>query len=74
MKELYAKHHEADGVEVIGMSRDNDETTPQDQDEIGMPWMHVYDQDGSISRSSTSPASPRSSSSRTGEMLGPATP
>ncbi len=71
MKELYAKHHEADGVEVIGMSRDNDEATlRKTKEEVGMPWKHVYDQDGSISRKFNVTGIPQIFIfSRTGEML-----
>jgi thiol-disulfide isomerase/thioredoxin len=71
MKELYAKHHEADGVEVIGMSRDRDEATlRKTKDEVGMPWLHVYDEDGSISKKFNVTGIPQIFIfSRTGEML-----
>ena len=71
MKELYAKHHEADGVEVIGMSRDRDEATlRKTKDEVGMPWLHYYDKDGSISKKFNVTGIPQIFIfSRTGEML-----
>lgn len=71
MKELYAKHHEADGVEIIGMSRDRDEATlRKTKDEVGMPWLHVYDEDGSISKKFNVTGIPQIFIfSRTGEFL-----
>lgn len=71
MKELYAKHHDADGVEVIGISRDNDlATLLKTKAEIGMPWRHAYDQDASISKKFNVTGIPQIFIfSRTGEML-----
>ncbi len=71
MKELYAKHHEADGVEVIGMSRDRDlETLRATKEKIGMPWKHVYDADASISKKFNVTGIPQIFIfSRTGEYL-----
>ena len=71
MKELYAKHKDADNLEVIGMSRDRDLTTLlKTKDEVGMPWLHYYDQDGSISKKFNVTGIPQIFIfSRTGELL-----
>lgn len=50
-KELYAKHHDADGLEVIGMNRDRAlDDLLKAKEKVGMPWMHYFDQDGSIAK------------------------
>ncbi len=71
MKELYAKHKDTDNIEVIGMSRDRDlETLLKTKDEVGMPWLHYYDQDGSVAKKFNVTGIPQIFIfSRTGEFL-----
>ena len=71
MKELYAKHHEADGVEVIAVNRDRDiDTLRKTKQEVGMPWKHVFDGDASISKKFNVTGIPQIFIfSRTGEYL-----
>jgi len=71
MKEVYAKHKDTNNIEVIGMSRDRDlETLLATKEKIGMPWLHYYDQDGSVAKKFNVTGIPQIFIfSRTGEFL-----